>query len=223
MTKNISLFWDIDGTILSTKGAGFLPFIDAIMKRFPDCKPISRKECSGKTDYEIIMGSIGLENWGNQSAVDEIIKEYNLGLKRSLDKSPAHALGEIDEVLQKLQSHQNIDSYILSGNNELGARIKLESADLGKYFNQNRHYLASYSRPRRIDVAKAAIIESGKSQCIILGDTPYDIAVAQKMGVEIIAVASGQHSLEELAQLNPTYLLEEPSQVGLFEIFNSLI
>jgi phosphoglycolate phosphatase-like HAD superfamily hydrolase len=223
LTKKISLFWDIDGTILSTKGAGLTPFLDAIIKRFPDCKPITRKECSGKTDYEIIMGSIGHENWTNQDAVDEIIQEYNLGLKRNLDKSPAHALGEIDEVLQKLQLNRNIDSYILSGNNKLGARIKLESAGLEKYFNQNRHYLASYSRPRRIDVAKAAITESGKSQCIILGDTPYDIAIAQKIGVQVIAVASGQHSLEELEQLNPTYLLEEPNQVGLFEIFNSLV
>lgn len=169
------------------------------------------------------MGSIGHENWTNQSAVDEIIQEYNLGLKRNLDKSPARALGEIDEVLQKLQLNQNVDSYILSGNNKLGARIKLESAGLGKYFHQNRHYLASYSRPHRIDVAKAAITGLGKSQCIILGDTPYDIAVAQKMGVQVIAVASGQHSLEELEQLNPTYLLEEPNQVKLFEIFNSLV
>lgn len=222
MKKKIALYWDIDGTILSTNGVGFQPLCESIAEVFPDHAPITRKACSGKTDYEIIMEAVGLENWDRKEDVEQVVESYNLGLKKNLDASPAHQIGQIEKILHEVRESDLMKSFILSGNNQIGARIKLESVGLVHFFPESDRFLASYEQPRRIDVARLAVTKTKDFTGIVLGDTPHDITVAKEIAVPVIALASGQHSVNELKIWTPSFLLSEPTVEGIFSILDLL-
>ena len=121
----MNFLWDIDGTLLTTSGVGLGPLMSAIRKFCPNSRNLTRQECSGKTDFEIIRTLVGEDNWEQQSLVELIITEYNIGLSLALDKNPALDLESVEECLLYLESQEKVISYIASGNNEYGAELKL--------------------------------------------------------------------------------------------------
>jgi phosphoglycolate phosphatase len=46
---------------------------------------------------------------------------------------------------------------------------------------------------------------------VVIGDTPADIECGAGLGVKTIAVATGRHSLDELAAHEPNYLFADMS------------
>ena len=50
-----------------------------------------------------------------------------------------------------------------------------------------------------------------KEEVIIIGDTPKDIECAAANGIDCLAVATGNFSIEELGTHQPTHLLEDLS------------
>jgi phosphoglycolate phosphatase-like HAD superfamily hydrolase len=57
---------------------------------------------------------------------------------------------------------------------------------------------------------------------IIVGDTPRDISVAKKFNFQVVSVASGKFSTEELENFNPNLVLKDfKSDIKLFLKFIS--
>jgi phosphoglycolate phosphatase-like HAD superfamily hydrolase len=50
-------------------------------------------------------------------------------------------------------------------------------------------------------------------EIVIIGDTPFDVACGEHLGVRTIAVATGGHPAEELAACGPDYLFADLSDV----------
>jgi phosphoglycolate phosphatase-like HAD superfamily hydrolase len=48
----------------------------------------------------------------------------------------------------------------------------------------------------------------------VIGDTPLDIQCARAIGARVIAVATGLHTVEELAPLKPDLLLADLSNLA---------
>src|SRR5205807_10014890 len=55
----------------------------------------------------------------------------------------------------------------------------------------------------------------------VIGDTPLDISCARAIGARVAAVATGWHSLDELAACKPDLLLADLSDAGPFLNFLS--
>lgn len=200
-----------------------MPFRDAIRKALPQFESFDRKVNSGKTDYQIVHDAIGHEMWKNQSVVEQIIEDYNQGLAFNLKHQSAVPIGGIEQILHQLKSYPLISSLILSGNNAIGAKIKLESSSLSRFFSCSEHFFSSYSMPNRNQIAEFAISKFPNSLNIILGDSPRDIEAAQSIGVPIIAIPSGQHSDKELIAFKPTAILRKPTIANFFQILDTLI
>lgn len=200
-----------------------MPFQNAIKKVLPRFDSLNRKAISGKTDYQIVQDAIGRKLWKNQSVVERIIEDYNQGLASNLKHQPATPIGEIEQILLELQSYRFVSSSILSGNNSIGAKLKLESASLSKFFYHDDYFVSSYSIANRNQIAKSAISKYPNSLNIIIGDSPRDIEAAKAAGVPIIAFPTGQHSINELLVFQPSHILETPTIANFLQILDTFI
>jgi phosphoglycolate phosphatase len=69
----------------------------------------------------------------------------------------------------------------------------------------------------RDDVARAALRaasprhEASAGDVWVIGDTPLDIRCARAIGARVLAVATGVHTSQELADSNPDALLDDLS------------
>jgi len=189
----------------------------------PHFESLNRKTNSGKTDYQIVQDAVGHKIWKNQPIVERIVEDYNQGLASNLKHQPAIPIGEIEQILLELQSYRFISCFILSGNNSIGANIKLESASLSQFFYYDNYFVSSYSMPNRNQIAELAISKYPNSRNIILGDSPRDIQAAKAVGVPIIAFPTGQHSSSELLAFEPTDILKSPSVANFFQILDTFI
>ena len=92
---------------------------------------------------------------------------------------------------------------LLTGNFAAGARVKLEYFDLWRYFPCGAFGDAAPDRNGLLPKAVARVAASGgptlaAEEAVVIGDTPLDVACAKASGARSIAVATGNHSVEEL-------------------------
>jgi phosphoglycolate phosphatase len=112
----------------------------------------------------------------------------------------------VRETLDWLAARDDVLLGLLSGNYEPVARLKLERAGIGDYFNGGPGAFGSDSEDRT-DLPPIARRRAGtpghpnpREQTIVIGDTPLDIACAHADSVRCVAVATGPYSLAELDQ-----------------------
>jgi phosphoglycolate phosphatase-like HAD superfamily hydrolase len=107
-------------------------------------------------------------------------------------------------LLPKLASRPH--SYVLSlvtGNLEPIARLKLDRAGVGGYFEAGLGAFGSDSENRdelpAIARSRAALPAWPRERTVVIGDTPRDIACARADGVRVVAVGTGPFGVEALA------------------------
>ena len=90
---------------------------------------------------------------------------------------------------------------MLTGNLEPIARLKLERAGLGRFFEHGQGGFGSdhEDRTELPAIARARAGGYPRAQTVVIGDTPRDIACARADGVRCVAVATGPYSAAELA------------------------
>ncbi len=109
---------------------------------------------------------------------------------------------------------------MLTGNIEPAAHLKVEAANLAKFFTLPGAF-GDESFDRRDLPAKAAErinrhlgAKLLPEQFIVIGDTPNDIACARHFGARVMVVATGRiHSAEELLVCKPDALLPDLQDV----------
>jgi phosphoglycolate phosphatase-like HAD superfamily hydrolase len=90
---------------------------------------------------------------------------------------------------------------LLTGNIEPIARVKLERAGIGHYFEPGQGGFGSdhYDRAELPAIARARAGDWPRERTVVIGDTPRDIACARADNVRVAAVATGLFGVEELA------------------------
>ena len=109
----------------------------------------------------------------------------------------------IGPLLDALSARDDIYLALLTGNYEEGARIKLEYFDLWRYFrcgafgDEAPHRNGLVTRAvERVAACGGPVLEA--SDALVIGDTPLDVAGAAFSGARSLAVATGNHSVDEL-------------------------
>jgi phosphoglycolate phosphatase-like HAD superfamily hydrolase len=209
--KRVRIFWDIDGTLIRTNGAAAVPFKNAIMNYVGSPIVLDRKKLSGYTDYEIIQSIFSdLNKKVEISEIDKILAEYSSNLAINLDLGDARKINEISEVLLELENSDEYENAIATGNCYLGAIAKLTHIKLNKFFKPEQLFHASPSNTSRDQIIATAKMSLGHNQLgIIVGDSPKDIASAQKNNLRVLAVATGMHSEEELRKIQRFNVVKE--------------
>jgi phosphoglycolate phosphatase len=220
----ISLIWDIDGTLLTTKGKGVVPFCEAFTEVTGKPAIIDRRKFSGFTDFEIVLSlldEVGIEK--NLALAEEILDAFSRSLQVALSDSPPEILGAIEETLKFTNLSPEYTNSIGSGNFYKGAVVKLQKANLYQYFENSEFFVASKDCWNRDAIIQCAAKFCADSPSLVIGDSPRDISSARASGLPVLAVATGQHGFEELLELNPDYLLRKDWNLEDFkEVLHSL-
>ena len=208
------VFFDIDGTLLSTGGAGGTAMRLAFRNQFGVAEP-ANVPFSGRTDRAIgasFFAAHGIEDC--EEHWRRFREAYLCELERQLPRHEGSVLPGIPELIAELASDTDVAVGLLTGNMEHGAWRKLEYYGL-----RDRFAFGGFGdvHHRREEVAEVAMETArhhlGRSieRAVVIGDTPLDVACARAVGADVIAVATGIHDWEELEASRPDLLLEDLS------------
>jgi phosphoglycolate phosphatase len=215
------LLFDIDGTLVSVRGAGRAAFAHALEKIYGTAGAIERYDFRGRTDLRIVhelMTGAGLDVARILAGLDDCFDAYARELARLVgDGSRVQVLPGVAEVVRRLGARADAVVGLLTGNIEAGARIKLTPTGLWPLFrvaayggdDADRRRLPSIARER----ARALGHDFTFDRITIIGDTPLDVECARGCGAVSVAVATGQHPADELASCAPDVLLGDLGDV----------
>ncbi len=218
--KRLVLF-DIDGTLVSTHGAGSRAVRHALLEVYGETGPIDSYDFHGRTDPQIVrelLRHAGLEDRAIEARFDELWGVYLEGLERELEKPDAnsHTLPGVVPLLDAL--HETGDDLIalLTGNIEPGARLKLSAVDLWDRFDFGAYGSDHERRDRLPAVAQRRALERSGLEfhghdIVIIGDTPFDVTCGRELGVWTVAVATGKHTPRELEEAGADVVFEDLS------------
>ena len=210
MSMTLILF-DIDGTLVSTGLAGG----DAMGRAFEEIHGVADAfagiEMSGKTDPAILR-----EAW-EAAAIDPAQRDlkafydcYVGHLKDTLSESdrPRHLKPGLPGLLDAIAAKENVVLGLLTGNVVTGAQLKLESFGILHYFRIGAYGSDNEDRKALVPVAQLrarqyCVTYIAAERTFVIGDTPRDIDCARAHGVQAVAVATGNYSLEALQAHEP--------------------
>lgn len=214
------LFWDIDGTLLTTAKGGVFAWDDAVKEITGRDFQLASMRIPGMTDYQIAvrtLESLGLPADGEM--LERLVRRYEALLPTSLPRKIGHVLPNVRPILESLAGRDDVRSYLLTGNTRGGARAKLTHYDLWSFFPdgafaEDADERATIAR-RAMQLARRAGLLN-ETDAFVIGDTPHDIDCANAIGVRTIAVATGGYSVDELRVHAPWRLFDELPTVDDF-------
>ncbi|HEX2188206.1 MAG TPA: HAD hydrolase-like protein [Longimicrobiaceae bacterium] len=213
------VLFDIDGTLLSAGGAGKRAFHDAMVAVFGTTGSIEGYSFAGRTDPQIVrelLSAEGVEDRQIDAGLEAMWRAYVRNLEREIEEAEVRTFPGVHALLERVEAAGNgVVLGLLTGNVVDGARLKLERAGIGfRRFRVGAYGSDHADRPElpAVAVARAEALTGhhyrGK-EVVIIGDTPFDIACGEHLGVRTVAVATGGHSAEELAACGPDHLFPD--------------
>src|SRR5258707_6293630 len=206
--------FDIDGTLLTTDGAGRAALKSAGADLFAIEEDLRTINVSGSTDTAIVQEILQHHSLDVSTAnVNRYLGGYLVWLRQHLASlSGAILPGAISLLDVLVQDGHAIG--LLTGNVRRGAEIKLTAHGIWDRFgfgafgddNSDRNQLGPIAKRR----AEASLkVEFAAQDIFVIGDTPKDIACARAFGAVAVAVATGRYSLANLNEHHPDHLCRD--------------
>jgi phosphoglycolate phosphatase-like HAD superfamily hydrolase len=218
LEKKLILF-DIDGTLITSGGAGERALRLGFRDRFGIDDDLQTVEIAGRTDSGIARQMLRAHQLeATPENIAAFFDGYLTHLADQLPRSPGRLLPGILPLLEALKPRPDIMLALLTGNLARGAELKLTHYGVWQYFefgayaddHHDRNELGAVARSR----ARSQYgLEFPPERIFVLGDTPHDIACARAFGAKAVAIATGKFSREELAAFAPEFLFEDLSDL----------
>ena len=214
--------FDVDGTLVSARGAGRRAMKRALLAVYGATGPADTYDFRGKTDPRIVedlMRAAGLSAGEIAERLPAFYDRYLEELSAEIgDGRQVALMPGIGELVRRLSKHPETLVGLLTGNIEGGARLKLSPTGLWSHFRLGAYGSDDPDRSRlpRVAVRRAEALVGRPirpEQVLVIGDTPLDIGCARAFGAVAVAVATGQHGVEELATFGPDFLFPDLSDV----------
>jgi phosphoglycolate phosphatase len=199
-----AVLWDIDGTLLTTGGAGAVAWQRAFQELYGVEANIDEHTRAGMTDPEIteIIFAEVVGRPGSAEERAEVIAKYLDYMPDAVAESTGYEVKPgIAAILPRLAG-EGIVQGIVTGNVEPAARIKLARGDLDRYFtfggygsdDRDRVVVTERALERAAEVTGAAL---DLAATIAVGDTPRDVTAGHGAGIRVVGVATGAYSVAE--------------------------
>ena len=224
----IVLFWDIDGTLLTTGKAGVPAWEAAVREVTGRDFELSSIRVPGLTDYQIAVRTFDLLGLAaDDETLRRMVRRYEEMLPTALPQKQGRVLPNVREILERLRERADVRSYLLTGNTRGGARAKLTHYRLFDYFPDGAFAEDAGERAtiatRALELARRAG-PVGDHATFVIGDTPHDIDCANAVGARTIAVATGGYTIEELETHRPWRLYAElPSPEEFLRVIDEAV
>ena len=210
------VLFDIDGTLLSDRGASRGSFAHALGAVYGYDGDLARYDFSGRTDPQIahmVLRDAGLSAAQIDERIESLWELYLDGLAAAATPERVLTLPGIRSLVETLDERDDVVLALLTGNLERGARLKLGGAMLNDFFpfgafgsdSADRTQLPPIAVQRAGERAHGAF--TGRD-VVIIGDSIYDVRCGVPYEATTIAVASGRTPAELLRAENPDHLFE---------------
>ena len=211
------VLFDIDCTLIDAHGAGGRAIYEALEQVYGVTGDLDGYSFHGRTDPAIIRDLA--TRWGAparrvEERLQECLEVYLGLLAVEVAEGHMETLPGVVELVEALAVEPRVVLGLLTGNIADGAALKLAPTGLGDRFTVGAYGSDSGLRPELPSVAVRRAEEltgrrfTGK-EIVIIGDTPADIECGASLGVKAVAVATGTHSVDELAAHHPDHVFED--------------
>ena len=211
------LLFDIDGTLITSGGAGEAALKDAMRSRFAVEEDLAGVILAGATDARIAREL--LEKHGisvSPENVAALLDTYLGHLSERIGRHDGKLLPGIVPLLNVLSHREDAVLALLTGNVSRGAEIKLTHYGVWDFFefgafaddHHDRNELGKFARARALERHGE---EFPPSRIYVIGDTPKDIECGRAIGACTVAIATGHYSAAELKDHSPDFLFEDLS------------
>lgn len=215
------ILFDIDGTLLTSGGAGETALKVGFKREFGLEEDLRDVPIAGRTDSGIarqVLRKHGLEL--SPENIERFFNGYLFELAAQLPNRPGSVLPGIFDLLEVLRGRPDMHLGLLTGNLERGARIKLKHFGLEGIFpfgafaddHHDRNALGPVALSR---AAEFHGFQFSAERVWVIGDTEHDIACARAFGAKAMGVATGNFSVDFLSQHKPDALFPNLSDTGL--------
>lgn len=125
--------------------------------------------------------------------------------------------GVIDTLSQLRDRGANL--AVATGKSRNGLNLALKATGLGQYFDIERCADETRSKPHPM-MLEEIINYYGVSQkeCVMVGDTVYDLEMAGRIGMDAIGVSYGVHAVERLSSFDPRAIIDRFSELVVLDI-----
>ena len=199
----IVVMFDIDGTLLRTRGSSIRAMKRAAEKVFGTPGAFEEVECAGRLDPHIITDALRPFNIVPTEAEWRQFKELYFCALRE-EQSNFRLVTGADRLIEDLRQRKNVLLGLATGNFTESAFIKIEGVGLRpEWFVANAF---GEEVPDRASLVALAIKRAKRwaadhiERAVVVGDTPRDIAAAKANSCLCVAVATGRYSMEALAE-----------------------
>lgn len=216
------LFFDIDGTLLRSGGAGQSAMEEAISTEFQIPLRQVEVDCAGRTDSAICRDFFAhFEIEHTEANLQRFQRAYFEHLPRHLSRKDGIMLPGVPELLAALHELEHVSMGLLTGNLEQGARLKLQHFGIDHYFPWGGF---GDIHPDRNDVARSALASArawhreplDENKFWVIGDTVHDVTCGRAIGAKVIAVDTGFCDTARLKAAGPDYFFDDLSQTEAF-------
>jgi phosphoglycolate phosphatase-like HAD superfamily hydrolase len=207
------LYWDIDGTLLTTARAGVPALEDGAESVLGGRPDLSGMRTAGLTD-RMIARQILLDAGHPPDDVVELrlLREYAAALPARLHAGGGRVLPGVRETLAQVAEDASVVNVLVTGNIRAGAMAKLHHYGLADSFEHGGFAEDGFLRT---DIARTAVrlaearYGAAALSGILLGDTAYDVLAGHEMGLRVIAVASDPIGRAKLAATEPWWVVDQ--------------
>jgi phosphoglycolate phosphatase len=202
-----AVLFDIDGTLISTGGSSDRAWKRAFKELQDVDVDVPAVTGKGVPDPEVgrIVFERAIGRAPTQEEADALMRRRLDHLPEEVESSPGYVVKDcVIETLERLRA-DGILLGLTTGNVEEAAHIKLQRADLDRFFTFGGYGSDS---PDRTELTRKALeraeLAAGRAldpaECFSCGDTPRDVEAGHGAGIRVVGVATGEFAVEELEQ-----------------------
>lgn len=212
------LLFDIDGTLLRTRGAGREATRLAMLEVFGRAGGIADHHFSGKTDWFTLLELLTPEGIAPE-AIAERIAAYDEAVGRHtgaiVDHYDVSACPFAPEVITALRPRRDVLLGLVTGNARRSAPHKLRAAGFDPaWFPVGAFGTEAIARDDLTPLAlhrARSYLGTTPSRVIVIGDTPMDVSCARVIGAIAVTVETGFATREALLASQPDHHLVDLS------------
>ncbi|MFI0941908.1 haloacid dehalogenase-like hydrolase [Streptomyces sp. NPDC021020] len=218
MARRQVVLWDIDHTLVDTRGVGRELSAQAF-RAVTGREMLRQATVDGITEAVIFRETAKLHGLGTDRADFErfaaALADAHATAAEEL-RSRGLALAGAEAVLDRLAADPGIVQTVVTGNVRRVAEIKLATFGLDRHITWE---VGAYGEDadERADLVRAALrrvaaylgLPVEPRDAVVVGDTSADVRAGRAVGVPVIAVATGRTSAAELRAAGAAYVVPD--------------
>lgn len=213
------LLFDLDGTLVSTGGAGLRALDRAFEALYGLKNAMDGVRPAGKVDPMIVreIFTLRMDRPAETKDIQDVCGIYLKFLAEEITRSVGYYVLEgVSDLVETLSKRHDVLLALGTGNWEPGARIKLERGGLNRYFSFGGF---GSDAELRADVLRAGVKRAEERlghkihpwDVFVIGDTVLDVQAGRAIGAITVAV-DGEGHQADLKASNPDIFLNTCAQ-----------